>query len=249
MERLRSKVKPSVVVGLVLVVVSLGLLRFFQLSDADLFWIVLMGFGVVIFVVGSKWVLDGVSLFTDYRGMWPVFGAAMTIAWLIHAAQVETYAANSWIGEFFGNVTVYVTLALLRLSHVPVTATGGILSFGAPSLVGAVEVTPLCGGFLSVLMFIAAFTFVTVDVGRSLGLWRLSLLLLSGVSMTIVSALLRVYVVTLAGFYWGWDALNFAHTYLGYILFLSVASLFWYTSLEWSKHLKPSNPPSSLTLQ
>jgi exosortase/archaeosortase family protein len=238
MVKLQSKVKPRVVVGLALVVVSLGLLRFFQLSDASLFWIALMGIGVIIFVIGSKWVLDGVSLFADYRTMWPVFAAAMTIAWLIHAAQIETYAANSWLGEFFGNVTVHVTLALLRISHVPVTATGSILSFGAPSLVGAVEVTPLCGGFLSVLMFIAAFSFVTVDVGRSLGLWRLSLLLLGGISMTIVSALLRVYVVTLAGFYWGWDVLNLAHTYLGYILFLSVASLFWYISLEWSKHLR-----------
>lgn len=238
MERLRSKVKPSVVVGLAFVVVSLDLLRFFQLSDANPFWITLMGVGVVMFVTGSKWVLDGVSRFTEYRSMWPVFGAAMSIAWLIHAAQVETYAANSWIGEFFGNVTVYVTLALLHTSHVPVTATGGILSFGAPSLVGAVEVTPLCGGFLSVLMFIAAFSFVTVDVGRSLGLWRLSLLLLLGVSMTIVAALLRVYVVTLVGFYWGWDVLNLTHTYLGYILFLSVASLFWYVSLEWSNHLR-----------
>jgi exosortase/archaeosortase family protein len=238
MVKLQSKVKPRVVVGLALVVVSLGLLRFFQLSDASLFWIALMGIGVIIFVIGSKWVLDGVSLFADYRTMWPVFAAAMTIAWLIHAAQIETYAANSWLGEFFGNVTVHVTLALLHISHVPVTATGSILFFGAPSLVGAVEVTPLCGGFLSVLMFIAAFSFVTVDVGRSLGLWRLSLLLLGGISMTIVSALLRVYVVTLAGFYWGRDVLNLAHTYLGYILFLSVASLFWYISLRWSKHLK-----------
>ena len=238
MVRLLSKTKLRTVVGLFFVVVSLGLLRFFQLSDASLFWIVLMGFGVVMFVIGSKWLLDGVGLFQDYRGMWPVFGVAMTIAWLIHAAQVETFAANSWLGEFFGNVTVHVTLVLLRVSHIPVTATGSMLSFGAPSLVGAVEVTPLCGGFLSVLMFIAAFSFVTVDVGRSLGVWRLSLLLLGGVSITIVATLLRVYVVTLVGFYWGWDALNFAHTYLGYILFLSVASLFWYSSLEWSKHLK-----------
>ena len=145
---------------------------------------------------------------------------------------------NSGLGEWFGNMTVHVTLVLLRLSHVPVTASGGTLSFGVPSLVGAIEVTPLCGGFLSVLMFIAAFTFVTVDVGRSLGVWRLGLLLFGGVSMTIIAALLRVYVVALAGVYWGWDVLNLAHTYLGYILFLSVASLFWYISLEWSKHLR-----------
>jgi exosortase/archaeosortase family protein len=243
MMTLQFKLRLRVIVGCTLVVASLILLRFFQLSDASLEWIGLMGFGVVMFVIGSRWVLDDVSLFADYRGMWPVFSAAMAIAWLIHAANVESYAANSWLGEFFGTVTVYVTLALLHISGVPVSATGDVLSFGSPSLIQAVQVTPLCGGFLSVLMFCAAFSFVTLDVGKSLGLRRLTLLLLGGIAVTVIAAILRVYVVTLAGFYWGWDVLNLAHTYLGYILFLSVASLFWYISLRWSKHLKESDAP------
>ncbi|MGA2237741.1 MAG: archaeosortase/exosortase family protein [Candidatus Bathyarchaeia archaeon] len=242
--------KLRVSVGLIFVVASLALLRFFQLSDASLLWICLMGLGVVMFVIGSRWVLEGVNLFADYRGMWPVFSAAMAIAWLIHAAQVESYAANSLLGRFFGTVTVYATLTLLHISQVPVAATGDVLSFGPPSLIGAVEVTPLCGGFLSVLMFIAAFSFVTVDVGRSLGLRRLMLLLLGGIAVTVLAAVLRVYVVTLVGFHYGWSALNLAHVYLGYVLFLSVMSLFWYISLRWSKRLttrgstSPRRPPS-----
>ena len=187
------------------------------------------------FVIGSRWVLEGVPRLVDYKGMWPVFCAAMVIAWLIHAGQLESYVAGSWLGRFFGGVTVYVTVALLHLTKVPVVVSGDVLSFGPPSLVGAVQVTPLCGGFLSVLMFIAAFSFVTLDVGRALGLVRLIPLLLSGMTMTIVASVLRVYVVTLAGFYWGWNALTLVHTYLGYALFLTVASLFWYVSLTWSK--------------
>jgi exosortase/archaeosortase family protein len=169
--------------------------------------------------------------------MWPVFSAAIAIAWLIHAAQLESLAAGSWLGAFFGIITVHVTVALLHLSNLHVAVSGDVLSFSPPSLIGAVQVTPLCGGFLSVLMFMAAFGLVTVDVGRSLGVWRLALLLASGTVMTVVAAILRVFVVVLVGFYWGWDALTLAHTYLGYVLFLSVASIFWYLSLRWSKHL------------
>ena len=91
------KIKPRIVLGIGSVIVSLGLLRFFQLSNATLFWVALMGVGVVMFVVGSKLVLEGVSLFRGYRNMWPVFGLAMAIAWLIHAAQVETYADQLWV--------------------------------------------------------------------------------------------------------------------------------------------------------
>ena len=224
-----------VAIGSSLVLVSLVLLRFFQLTDTDLLWVSLMGVGVLMFVIGSRWVLEGVPRLVDYKGMWPVFCVAMVIAWLIHAGQLESYVAGSRLGRFFGGVTVYVTVALLHLTKVPVVVSGDVLSFGPPSLVAAVQVTPLCGGFLSVLMFIAAFSFVTLDVGRALGLVRLIPLLLSGTTMTIVASVLRVYVVTLAGFYWGWNALTLVHTYLGYALFLTVASLFWYVSLTWSK--------------
>lgn len=225
------------VIGAVLVAVSLLLLRFFQLSEATLFWIALMGIGVLLFVVGSKWLLDGMNFLRAYRDMWPIFSLGMVIAWLIHAARVEDVIAGSWLGESFGTLTVSVTTLLLRVWGVPVTPEGNILLFGPPSLVSGVQVTALCGGFLSVLMFIAAFAFVLVDVGRVLGGWRLTVLFLLGVTVTLVAALLRVFVVTLAGFYWGSDTMTLAHTYLGYVLFLVVVCGFWYFSISWSRRL------------
>jgi exosortase/archaeosortase family protein len=224
-----------VAVGSVFVLISLIVLRFFQLSDPSLPWITVMGGGVILFAIGSKWLLNDVSFFADYRDMWPVFSAAMAIAWLIHVVQLESYAAGSLLGRLFGDMTVFATVGLLHFSSLPVAATGDVLVFGPPSLVGAVEVTPLCGGFLSVLMFIVAFNFVTLEVGRSLGFTRLTFLLATGIVMTIVAAVLRVYVVTVVGFYYGLNALNLAHTYLGYALFLSIASAFWYVALRWNK--------------
>jgi exosortase/archaeosortase family protein len=229
--------KMRVFAGSILVLISLVILRYFQRSGADVFWIVVMGCGVGLFVVGSRWVLYGVRFFSGYRDMWPVLCAAMAVAWLIHAVQLESYASSSPLGAFFGTVNVFVTVALLRLTKIPVTVSGDVLSFGPPSMIGGVEVTPLCGGFLSFLMFIAAFSFVTVDVGRSLGIPRLAFLLLVGSGVTFAATILRVYVVILVGFRWGLDALYVAHTYLGYALFLSVACGFWYAALAWNKRL------------
>ena len=232
--------KVTVFFGSILILISLVILRYFQLSDADAFWIVVMGCGVVLFAVGSRWVLYGARFFSGYRDMWPVLCVAMVVAWLIHAVQLETYASSSPLGGAFGTLNVIVTVALLRLSNIPVTVSGDILSFGPPSMIGGVEVTPLCGGFLSFLMFIAAFSFVTLDVGKSLGVSRLTFLLLTGVGVTFAATILRVYVVILVGFRWGLDALYLAHTYLGYALFLAVACGFWYAALTWNKRLSTS---------
>ena len=223
--------------GSVLIFISLVILRYFQLSGADAFWITVMGFGVVLFAVGSRWVLYDAQFFSGYRDMWPVLCVAMVVAWLIHAAQIENYASSSPLGAAFGTLNVAVTVALLHLTNIPVTVSGDILSFGPPSMIGGVEVTPLCGGFLSFLMFIAAFSFVTLDVGKSLGVYRLAFLLLVGVWVTFAATILRVYVVILVGFHWGLDALSFAHTYLGYALFLAVACSFWYAALTWNKRI------------
>jgi exosortase/archaeosortase family protein len=223
--------------GSVLVAVSLVLLRLYQVSHANVFWIILMGGGVVLFAIGSKWVLHGVRLLRDYDGVWPIFCVAMVIAWLIHAVQLENYVADSALGSGFARMTIYVTTCLLRFSHVHLTTDGNVLSLGPPFLMPAIRVTALCGGFLSVLMFVAAFSFVTIDIGRSLGFWRLTALVASGIAVTLLVSLLRLYVVLMAGFYWGWSALIIAHTYVGYVLFLSVTSVFWYASLEWNKHL------------
>jgi exosortase/archaeosortase family protein len=236
-------VRVKVLTGSVLILASLVILRYFQLSGADLFWIVVMGCGVGLFVVGSRWVIYEVRFFSGYRDMWPVLCAAMVVAWLIHAVQLESYAESSPLGALFGAVNVIVTVALLHLTNIPVTVSGDILSFGPPSMIGGVEVTPLCGGFLSFLMFIAAFSFVTVDVGRSLGVPRLVFLLLAGSGVTFGATILRVYVVILVGFRWGLNALYLAHTYLGYALFLSVACGFWYAALTWNKRLTTSTNP------
>jgi len=226
-----------IIVGSILVLISLVVLRYFQLSEADVFWIVVMGCWVGLFVVGSRWVLYDVKIFSDYRDIWPVLCVAMVVAWLIHAVQLESYASSSPLGAFFETVNVFVTVALLRLTNIPVTVSGDILSFGPPSMIGGVEVTPLCGGFLSFLMFMAAFSFVTLDVGRSLGVSRLAFLLLAGIGVTFAATILRVYVVILVGFRWGLDALYLAHTYLGYAIFLTVACGFWYAALTWNKRL------------
>jgi len=199
-----------------------------------------MGFGVAIFAVGSRWVIYGFKMLSGYRDMWPILCVAIVLAWLLHGTGLEDYLANTPVGPFFSALTVYATVLLLHVSNIPVSVTGETLSFGPPSLIGGVQVTPLCAGFLSLLMFIAAFSFVILDVGRELGVARLTFLLLTGAIVTFAASILRVFIVIIVGIYYGLDALSEVHTFLGYVVFLTVICLFWYASLSWSNSIKTS---------
>jgi len=225
-------------IGLLLVVLSLVILRYFMLSRMDLGWIALITVGVVLFSVGSRLFVDNVALLRPYRDMWAVFCVVNVFAWLIHAGQVDEVLANSIIGSAFASLTIAYTDSLLKLSGVPVTATGEVLYLGPQSRIGAVAVTGLCSGFLSFAMFLFAFSLVLIDTGKTLGSKRLIFLVVLGASGTFLISSLRVYLVLVAGYYLGSTAMETAHLYLGYAMFLCLIVCFWYGTLEWSRRLR-----------
>jgi exosortase/archaeosortase family protein len=226
------------VIGLVLVVLSLVILRYFMLAQMDLGWITLIAVGVVSFSLGSRLLVDNVTLLRPYRDMWAVFSVVNVFAWLIHAGQVDELLANSSVGSAFASLTIAYTGGLLKLSGVPVTATGEVLYLGPQSRIGAVAVTGLCSGFLSFAMFLFAFSLVLVDTGKTLGPKRLIFLLAIGASGTFLISSLRVYLVLVVGYYFGLTAMATAHQYLGYVMFLCLCVCFWYATLEWSRRLR-----------
>jgi len=226
------------ITGLALVSASLTILRYFMLAPMDTGWVALIILGVSSFIVGSRLLVDNVSLLHPYRDMWAVFCVGNIFAWLIHAGQFDEVLANSSVGSAFASLTAANTAGLLKLSGVPVTSNGEFLYFGPPSQIGVIAVTGLCSGFLSFVIFVAAFTLVLFDVGKTLGARRLLFLLVLGVSGTFFISSIRVYLVLVLGYYFGMGLMETAHLYLGYVLFLILIVCFWYGTLEWSRRLR-----------
>jgi exosortase/archaeosortase family protein len=230
------------IVGLVLVAISLIILRYFMFAEMSNAWVGLIGVGIVSFVSGSKLLVNNARLLEPYKGMWAVFCVVNIFAWLIHAGQVDEVLASSSVGSAFASLTIAYTVGLLKLSDIPVTATGEILYLGPESQIGAMAVTGLCSGFLSFVMFLFAFSLVLVDTGKTLGPKRLIFLLAIGASGTFLISSLRVYLVLVVGYYLGSSAMTIAHLYLGYFMFLCLIVCFWYATFEWTRRLrmKPS---------
>jgi len=237
------------VTGTIFLVCSLVLLRFFQLSNADLGWIIIMAGGVFLFTIGTKWILENVRFLRSYRELWPFFAACMTLAWIIHSAQLEEMVANSRLGEAFGAVAAQTATLLLRLSGVDANLHGQLLSMAPPSKVPAVLVTPLCGGLLSFLMFTFAFGVVLLDVGKRIPRHSLAGLFLLGALVTFFISSVRLYLVLVLGFHWGLDVMMLAHNYLGYVLFLTFIAIFWYFTLSMSNRSAQGPRPAPESFQ
>lgn len=227
--------------GAFLVASSLLLFRFTQNSASALTavdWVLLVPVGVVGFVVGSRWLFEKLSFLKPWKGLWPVVCVVYVFVWLLHASQFDVALSESGVGAAFAGFTLRYSSLLLTLSGVHSTVRGDVISMGSLSRVGEIAVTPLCSGFLSFVLFTAAFGVVLFDVGKTLGIWRLSVLFAMGILGTFVISGLRVFLVLMAGYLWGWDALGVAHAYLGYILFLALISFFWYATLNWCRRIE-----------
>jgi exosortase/archaeosortase family protein len=228
-------------VGAVLVAVSLLVFRFTQVSALTITapaWVVLILLGVGGFVAGSWLLFEHVTVLRSLRDLWPIFCLMDIFAWLIHASQIDIALSESSLGGGFALFTLRYSSLLLTLSGLHPVVVGEAISMGPLSKVGEIAVTPLCSGFLSFLLFLAAFTVVLLDVGRVLGALRLGVVFGLGAVATFAISGLRVFLVLLAGYLWGWDALGAAHAYLGYVLFLALISGFWYLTLDWCKRIQ-----------
>ena len=229
------------VTGSILVAASLILFRFTQISVSLLngtAWVVAVVIGTVSFIIGSKWLFENVARLRSLRELWSMLCLMDIFAWLIHASQIDVEVTQSTVGVAFAAFTLRYSTLLLSVVGIRSDVSGEVISMGPASGVGPIAVTPLCSGLLSFILFTAAFVVVLLDVGKTLGPRRLGMLFVLGVAATFMISGLRVFLVLILGYYYGWSLLEVAHAYLGYVLFLSLISAFWYLTLKWCRKIE-----------
>ncbi len=90
----------------------------------------------------------------------------------------------------------------------------------------SVSIATGCSGIDSVVVFICAlFSYLYVEY-KILDPFTLALFLL-GVMMSYFANILRMSIIIISGHYWGNDALQFAHTNVGWLIFTFWIFIFW----------------------
>jgi len=155
--------------------------------------------------------------------------------------QAVTYL-HKGTGNSVGNWYVHYMLAapfsgMLNLIGIQSSSSGSlvVLQFH-DGTVQALSISAYCAGLYSFSIFLAAFC-AFVLVFERLPNKMLAIVLGLGLLIAYLGNLFRMVIIGVVGYFYGLDALLWAHENVGWVIFLSWSAVFWYLLLGYlSKH-------------
>lgn len=148
-------------------------------------------------------------------------------------------SVSSGAGSSVGSVYVEYMLAwpfagILDLIGIPATSSGNMVTIEfRDGTIQVLGISAYCAGLYSFSIFLAAF-FSYVLVFERLPRRILAIVLAIGLAIAFLGNLFRMVVIGVVGYYWGLDALLWAHENVGWIIFLSWSAVFWYLLLGYT---------------
>ncbi len=97
----------------------------------------------------------------------------------------------------------------------------------------AVTIDARCSGIHSFTIFITCFYLTFLYIGRHVEKKRLAIALGIGTFGTLTCNWIRLVIIYLAGYYYGYDAMNTAHDNAGLVVFLIWMVIFWIYALDY----------------
>jgi archaeosortase C (PEF-CTERM variant) len=144
-------------------------------------------------------------------------------------------SGESTIGNWYVHYMLAAPFAgILDLVGVPTSSVGSMVTIQLQDgTIHTLSISAYCAGLYSFSIFLAAFiSFVLVF--ESLTRRMLVLVLCLGLLAAYVGNILRMVMIGVIGYYEGIDALLWAHRNIGWMIFLSWSSVFWYAIFRYS---------------
>jgi len=177
-----------------------------------------------------------------------VFLSLVVLILVVPQAVSSSSSGNG--SSAIGNWYVHYMLAapfsaILNLIGIQSTSSGSFVTIvfqdGTTNTLG---ISAYCAGLYSFSIFISAF-FSFVMVFERLPRKILAIVLTAGLVVAYLGNLLRMVIIGVVGYYRGMEALLWAHENVGWIIFLSWSTVFWYVLLRYAtKRSHPEGPPS-----
>jgi len=192
--------KPSfafISAGVVLVALSVFLPR----SDTFLVFLMLLGWlGIFALIFARASILPSILLaIYDFNLAFPVL-------------------MNGWLGEPSTRLVAKTVTGFTRIFGLPINNDGVVIHF--INISGnniSTAIVPGCAGYATIGVFMALFALMMLDV--RLPLKKAWYIFLIGLAGTWLQNIIRVVISVVAGYYWGWGALEATHYNVAYIIF------------------------------
>jgi archaeosortase C (PEF-CTERM variant) len=190
---------------------------------------------VGIFLIAYRWIP---SSFEREREFTFVFLTALVLMLLVPVMLERAATANEASQEGISAYSEYLLAKpvdwMLRASGVSSTINGINITYipaaGPPSK--TLLIATSCSGVYSFAIFTAAFlAFVATEFTEWDG--RLKWFMALGILAAYVANLLRMYIIVMVGYFYGSDALLWAHANVGWIIYMAWIALFWWLLFRW----------------
>ena len=155
----------------------------------------------------------------DFKSLESIFQKFENESFLLPTSDI----LNSQISSFLASININWTSA--QLYKTVVSALSDLRDVNYDIL--SVSIAHSCTGFQSVGIFISAYISYIFNTTKEINLYMISLLII-GVLASYLANLLRMFVIILAGYFWGGNILYYTHQNIGGLIFLLWISIFWY---------------------
>lgn len=189
--------------------------------------------GIALFILGFYLSFSGTSFYNRFRGMMLFMALAVFMSWMAWDTGLHDYIVNSSYGSFLAGITIKFSVYFLNAFGYHVANTGNQITFLGNSKVQSFDVINSCSGADTTILFLAAFVLMLADQGRQASVQKLAVCFVCGGIGTYFVSIIRIPLLGIIGYYYGYDTLETFHMYSGYLIFLGSIVAFWYLSLRW----------------
>lgn len=206
-----TKLSPRyVLAGLIVLTLSLFLPR----SEDSLVFLMLLGWlGVFTIIFNKASIMPSILL--------AIYGFSVVFPIVI----------DTLVGEAAAIANTNVVIAIFNMVGLPITHEGTALTFNSANgdTIRTV-ITPACAGYTTIGVFLALFTLMMLDIRMPLK--RAWYVFSFGLIGTWLQNIARIVITVVAGYYWGYEALESTHYNISYIIFPLWYALFAYIYLR-----------------
>ena len=230
-QTVKSRLSSKTISGLVLMSSAFGLYFLYQTGSGKMLF--LPPIGIATFVIGFHIEFSGTRFYSKFRGMMLFMALAVFMSWMAWDTGLHDYIVNSSYGSFLTGVTIKFSVYILNLFGYNVSNTGGQITFSGNSMIQSFDVVNSCSGADTTILFLAAFILMLADQGRRASIKKLAVCFVGGGVGTYLVSMMRVPLLGMVGYHYGYNTLETYHMYSGYLIFLVSIVVFWYLSLRW----------------
>lgn len=227
----KSHLSPKTISGTLFMSSAFVLYFLYQSGGGKMFFLPPIGIGF--FILGFYLSFSGTSFYNRFRGMMFFMSLAVFMSWMAWDTGLHDYIVNSSYGAFLAGITIKFSVYFLNATGYHVTTTSNQITFLGNSKVQSFDVINSCSGADTTILFLAAFVLMLADQGRRASVQKLAVCFICGGLGTYLVSMMRVPLLGIVGYYYGYDTLETYHMYSGYLVFLVSIMTFWYLSLRW----------------